>query len=372
MSSRSSVFISGIVAAVIAIVLIGGVVAAGILNTKTASTETSPSGSGTLALLMTDPPTVPNGTTDVYITYSDMAIHLSSASNNTGWHILNVKGEIDLMQIINVSQTIASVNVQNGVFNALAFNITSATIKFDNKNYSAYLVYKEHNLFVRIPGGITITEGETSAAVIDLTPTVLLLGDPSNPSFAFIPAARGYTIPAQSIPRVGHIMDVGNQSWFLTNQPHFEITQATLTQDSVSISVTNTGGVSLDFTLPAVTSAALAVTANLPRTLPALASISEFFLVYPNTTLVPIRTSNNVGLAQMIAGAGYRLPPHATVTFEYSGPITIGLVKGVANLPSQQIIPGARYLISITSSDRLAQTVVDATSSTGTTTTTTS
>ena len=372
MSSRSSVFISGAVAAVIAIVLIGGVVAAGVLNTRTASTDITPSGSGTLALLMTDPPTVPNGTSAVYITYTDMAIHLSSASNNTGWHILNVKGQIDLMQIINVSQTIASVNIQNGIFDALAFNITSATITFDNKNYSAYLVYKEHNLFIRISGGITITKGETSAAVIDLTPTVLLLGDPSDPSFAFIPAARGYTIPAQSIPHVGQIADVSNQSWFLTNQPRFEIMQASITPESLSISVKNTGDVSLDFTLAAVTSVALSATAHLPRTLPAVASISEFFVVYPNTTLVPIRTSGYVELAQMVAGAGYRLPPHATVTFQYSGPITIGLVRGATNLPYQQIIPGDRYLISVTSSDKLAQTVVFATSSVVASTSTTS
>jgi hypothetical protein len=355
---------SGAIAAVIAIVLIGAVVAAGVLNTRTTQTVTTPSGSGTLALLMTDPPTVPNGTSGVYITYNDLAIHLSSAGNNSGWHLLDVSGQIDLMNIINVSQTIASVKVQNGVFNALEFNITSSTVTFDGANYSAYLVYREHTLFVPIAGGISIVNGQTSAAVIDLTPTVLLLGDPSSPTFAFIPAARGFSIPAQSISqtRVGETIDVHNQTWYKYNQPKFEISQAALTPTSLSITVTNTGNVSLDFTLAAVTSA-ISSSGGF-KALPAVASISEFFVVYPNTTLVPIKTSNDLTLAQMISGAGYRLPPAASVTFKYSGPVTIGIVQAKAAQPIQQIIPGNRYLITITSSDKLAQTLVIASSTT--------
>ena len=79
MSSKSSIFMSGAIAAIIAIVLIGGVLATGILSTKTTTTVspvTSVSGSGTLAVLLTDPPTVPNGTTAVYVTYSGLAVHI--------------------------------------------------------------------------------------------------------------------------------------------------------------------------------------------------------------------------------------------------------------------------------------------------------
>jgi hypothetical protein len=356
---------SGVVAAIIAIVLIGAVVASGILNTKTATftgTTSGAAGSGTLALLMTDPPTVPNGTSAVYISYSDMAIHLSSAGNDTGWHLLDVKGQIDLMTLINASQTIASVNVQNGIFNALEFNITSATVTFENLNYSAYLVYQHHTLFVPISGGISIINGQTSAAVIDLTPTVLLLGDPSQPAFAFIPAARGYTIPAQAITsiRVGETVDLRNQTTFRNNQPHFEITGTYLTPTSLSITVTNTGNVSLDFTLAAVTStvASAAVTATGVKVLPSIASISEFFVVHSNTTLGPIGTTNDVAVAQMLSGAGYRLPPAASVTFKYTGLLAIGALSGTSS--THQIIPGNRYLISITSSDKLAQTIATA------------
>jgi len=152
MSSRSNVFMSGAIAAIIAIVLIGGIVTTGILNTKSTNTLTLASGSGTLAVLLTDPPTVPDGTTAVFITYSGLAIHVADAGNKSGWHVLNAQGKIDLMSIINVSQTIASENIQSGNFNALAFNITSATVTFNDANYSAYLVYQDHTLFVYLEG----------------------------------------------------------------------------------------------------------------------------------------------------------------------------------------------------------------------------
>jgi len=360
MSSRSNVLMSGAIAAIIAIVLIGGIVTTGILNTKSTntSTQTSVSGSGTLAVLLTDPPTVPNGTTAVFITYSGLAIHVSDAGNKSGWHVLNAQGKIDLMSIINVSQTIASANIQSGNFNALAFNITSATVTFNGANYSAYLVYQDHTLFVPIPGGISITNGQSAAAVIDLTPTILLLGDPSNPTFAFIPAARGYTIPAQSIPqRVGQIGNVNNQSWYRNNQPKFEITGATLTPTSLSITVANTGNVSLDFTLAAVTSL-ISLQGGLKSTLPSIASISEFFVIYRNTSMIPITTYSQSALTHAISSGGYTLPPSASVTFKYSNPIAIGIVQGANRQPVQQIVPGRGYLISITSSDKLAQTIV--------------
>jgi hypothetical protein len=360
---------SGAVAAIIAIVLIGGVLATGILSSKTTTTvspvTTSVSGSGTLAVLLTDPPTVPNGTTAVYATYSGLAVHIAGAGNNSGWHVLNAQGSINLMSIINVSRTIASANVQSGRFDALAFNITSATVTFLGKNYSAYLVYEDHTLVVPVVGGITINNGQTSAAVIDLTPTILLLGDPATPAFAFIPAARGYTIPAQSIPQtklqqVGQNESVSNQTWYQNDQPKFEITGVVLTPISLSITVANTGNVSLDFTLTAVTSLATPG-GGLKPTLPSVASISEFFVVYPNTSLVPITTDDHASITSAISDGGYNLPPSASVTFKYSGQIAIGIVQGASKEAVQTIVPGARYVISLTSSDRLAQTEVLAT-----------
>ena len=72
-------------------------------------------------------------------------------------------------------------------------------------------------------------------------------------------------------------------------------------------------------------------------------------------------------------GAGYVLSPHATVTFSYSGNITIGLLQPnesnqgsghggmMGQLPSQ-IIPGQQYVITVrTVGGLLAESAIIAT-----------
>ncbi|MDG7000066.1 MAG: DUF4382 domain-containing protein [Nitrososphaerota archaeon] len=381
MSSTRSVMVSGLVAAIIAIALIGSVIGAGLLNTRTTissstssyttlssssvstshsstSTATQPStGGGTLAVLMTDPPTIPNGTSAVYITYSNLAIHVSGAGNNSGWHPINSQGQIDLMGIINATQTIASANIQSGTFNAMEFNISSAIVTFNGVNYTAGLVYQEHMLYVPIVGGITIVDGQTSAAVLDLTPTVLLLGTPANPSFAFIPSARAYTIPAQSISthslKVGDREDVRDQAWFqnIMKNNKFEISSVKLTPTSVAVTVTNTGSSSMMFRMVAVTSLA-SVSGGRISNLAALASISEIFVVYPNATLAPLATSKQQ-MGEMILAGGYLLPPQASVTFNYTGIIQTGMYQQSA----QAVQIGGRYVVTVIANGFLAESL---------------
>src|SRR5579872_277586 len=103
MSSKNKALVSGAIAAVIAIALISGLVLTpGLLpksttlsSTTTSGGSTQRSGSGTLAVLMTDPPTVPDGTTAVYINYSDVQVHVSQDGNNSGWTDLQSSGTIN-------------------------------------------------------------------------------------------------------------------------------------------------------------------------------------------------------------------------------------------------------------------------------------
>ncbi len=368
MSTRNNIVMSGVAAAIVALALIAAVIGSGTLLTRaphneslgtSSLTEAQASGTGTLAVLMTDPPTVPNGTTHVYATYNSMQIHLTNDGNNTGWQRISASGQLDLMSMINVTQTVALVNIRSGTFNAIEFNITSAIVTYQGQNYSAYLIYRDHALFVPIIGGITISEGQTSAALIDLTPTVLLLGDPANASFAFIPEAHGYTIPAQSVPRnqiqrVGETASIVNQTLVGNYQPKFIISKLTVSTTSLTVTVTNTGNIPLDFKLAAITG--LSTTQGGSRaSLPGIASISEFFVVYPNTTLVPIVTSNRVDILKLVSNAGYILPAHASVNFSFSGTVTLGVVQGTYPHPVQQLVVGQKYLITVSTISKLAQ-----------------
>lgn len=375
MSSQRSVLVAGLVAVLLAAALIGATLASGILFTKN-TTEisttlpqisglTSPTGTkqGSLAVLMTDPPTVPDGVSQVYINYTNLAIHVGNAPNDSGWANLNYSGSIDLMSIINVTQTIALANVSAGVFNGIAFNVSSALVTYQNANYSADLVYQNHYLVAWIAGGISIVQGQLSAAVIDLTPTILLLGTPTSPTFAFIPSARAYTIPAQSFAagslRVGNRMNIEGQQWWrdIENNAHFEIVGLELSPNSLNLTVTNTGNTSLVFQLAAV-SATTSIQGGPFRSIGAMMAISEIFSIERNASINPITNFDVHSMYATSEGSGYVLSPHATVTFSYSGNITIGLLQpdeasngnghgDMKGQPPSQIISGQQYVITI-------------------------
>jgi len=408
MSSNRSLVFSAVIAAVIAIALVSGVVAIGVLNTTESTSssventsavssvesnssvqvgqasqsitstkiQTTPSSvvgqTGSLAVLMTDPPTVPAGVTSVIINYSNLAIHVSSAGNETGWHALNVQGQIDLMSVINSTQTVAEADITSGNFNALAFNVTSAIVTFHGVNYSADLVYQEHMLFVPIVGGINITDGQASAAVIDLTPTVLLLGNLTDPTFAFIPSARAYTIPAQSVGslhlQVGDRDEIQNASWWvrILHGSKFEITGITLTPSSLSFNISNSGNSTLVFRIADLSSTTSPAGGNIPvSNLASTLSISEVFVIEHNSTLVPITAVGNGIADKLIDSAGYALPISASVSMRYSGNITLGAAQmqttTTRHLQTQKIIPGQKYVLTLIGNGLVAQAIVTAT-----------
>jgi len=319
---------------------------------------------------MTDPPTVPDGTTAVYINYSSIQVHVSQDGNYSGWIDLNTSGEINLMSIINSTQTIAATNISSGVFNALRFNVTSAVVTFNGKNYTADLVYQEHTLFVPIPGGITISNGKTTGAVIDMTPTVLLLGDPSNPTFAFMPMARGYTLPAQSVTNHPHKGDRDDYQGKIAEQvqdmTHFEITSAALTQNSLSITVKNDGGATVDFHMVGLTSTSTESGGWAPNVaLGSVSKTSEFFVIAPNGSMIPLNTATKQQTVQILALAGFTVSPGVSQTFTYNGPITIGalaLLQG--QTPTHDLTFGQKYIITILGSNEHAQIAVTAGGST--------
>lgn len=409
MSSSRSLVISAVSAAIIAIVLVSGVVAIGVLNTThsttaavnpipssstsqsngSSQTGSAPGGvstissssaspppqtqtagsSGNVAVLMTDPPTVPDGVTAVYITFENMRIHVSSAGNYTGWHVLNLQGEIDLMSVINSTQTVAAANITSGDFNALAFNVTSALVTFQGQNYTADLVYQEHTLFVPIQGGINVTNGQSAAAVIDVSPTVLLLGNLTDPTFAFIPAATGYTIPAQSVStlqlKVGERDNITNASWWVTivKQSKFQITGVSLTPTSLSFNVTNVGNYPVDLKIADVFSRTSVSGGNIPLSdFSQLLMQSEVFVLQRNGTMAAVTVVGNGAVEHLIDSAGYILPVGRSVTFTYSGNVTIGVaITSISKHASTQAVePGGLYVLSVSGSGMVAQTAVSA------------
>src|SRR5579884_3689268 len=107
MSAKRNIALSGAIAAIVAVAFV--IAAIYVLpGTGLLQGSQTQGPSGTLSVMLTDPPTVPQGTTDLYMTYNKVGVHVAEAGNNSGWKVFSQSGTIDLMQTINGSQSIAS------------------------------------------------------------------------------------------------------------------------------------------------------------------------------------------------------------------------------------------------------------------------
>lgn len=198
MKTSSSAILSGIAALAVVAAVLGISTLAGVPTltnpTSNISPVANPGTPGTLTVLLTDPPHVPNGVTGVYVTYTNLAVHVADAGNQSGWTTLSTAGAIDLMSTLNVSQTIAAVQVPTGLYNALRFNVTSATVTLNSKNYTSFVANSE--LFIPIKGGIVVNDSKPSATIIDISPIVMNIGSSSNPEFVIRSAATAYAVPS--------------------------------------------------------------------------------------------------------------------------------------------------------------------------------
>jgi hypothetical protein len=241
MSSKKTIALSAGIAGLIAIALIGAAVfipGAGIFGQSTSSS------SGTLGIQLTDPPTVPPGVTDVYISYSEMAVHVADAGNESGWYQVAPAGEIDLMSVINTSITLGSAKVSSGIYNAVGFNITSATVTVNGHNETAFI--SGNKLIVPLVGGLRVNSGASEGVLIDLSPTVLAVQNGSETAYVLIPSAHGLHLPDSAWRAAEHrgdeIRDLEQQQWYNDDlRGQIAITSASLSADSMSVTVKNTG-----------------------------------------------------------------------------------------------------------------------------------
>ncbi|MGQ9782050.1 MAG: DUF4382 domain-containing protein [Nitrososphaeria archaeon] len=220
-------------------------------HTTTYTTTTVPKEEGVLSILLTDPPTLPEGVTAVYITYNSIAVHAAESNETHGWIKIADEETVNLMSLIDVSQTISSVKMESGKYNMIRFNITSAKITYDGKDYSA--IVRTGNLTVPIIPPIEVKDYEPSATIIDIHPTVFNVGSKLEPEFVISAVAKACPVPENEeqpeMHRVGFRMSLGDKEWWRRLREQFaskiEITSASLSRSSLAVTVKNTGNVNL-------------------------------------------------------------------------------------------------------------------------------
>lgn len=309
--------------------------------------------SGVLSVLLTDPPSVPEGVSAVYVTYSNIAVHVDS-SGDSGWVNIAGAGTIDTLKLVNLSQTISSATIPSLSYNLVAFDISSVRIDFMGTNYSAMV--NSPRLIVPIVGGLKVNSAHAAAALVDMQPTVLNLGDQSNPRFAVSTGAKALQVPegeeTPSMKEVGDRSSLEGRSWLQSFRASHSETLATsgltLTHNSFSFSVTNPGSESLRIRLVVVTPASSG-----ERVAAALGSIANSFIFAVGSDgSLKLQAGASGQVESVLEASGYSLAQGATYQFTYSGVIT-------SLLGSHEISPGTSYNVIVFGSEALGvQTVV--------------
>jgi hypothetical protein len=77
-------------------------------------TSNQTSAAASFVVMLTDPPTVPAGTTILDLTYSNVSLHVTYPNGTADWLSVNASGTVNLFTLINMSQTIASTTIPTG------------------------------------------------------------------------------------------------------------------------------------------------------------------------------------------------------------------------------------------------------------------
>jgi hypothetical protein len=333
---------------------LAGLVLVGVLIFSGSSLGLLGSGSsGILSVLLTDPPSVPEGVAAVYVTYSHIAVHADN-SGDSGWVTIAGAGTIDTLKLVNLSQTISSATIPSLTYNLVAFDISSVKVDFMGKNYSAAV--NSGRLVIPIVGGVRVNSNHAAAALVDIQPTVLNLGDQSNPRFAVSTGARALQVPeseeTHSMNEVGNRSSLEGRSWLQSFRASHSDTLAssglTLTHNSLSFSVTNPGSDSLTIRLVVVTPASSG-----ERVTAALGSIgSSFIFAVAADGSLNLQAGASGQVESVLEASGFSLAGGASHQFTYSGAIT-------SLLGGHGIASGMKYTVIIFGSDALGvQTVL--------------
>ena len=337
------------------------------LNTTTA---TSSAQIGALSILVSDPPHLPANVTALFITYSNMFVHIAGLPGSDGWVQVSSAGTIQLLGTINIGQTVATASIPTGDYNMMRFNVSSAVVTFNNQNYSATV--QRGNLTIHFFSNLTIDASAPSAIVVDVSPFVFNYGTTANPAFVVKPTAVTYIVPKLSVTH--EMQQVGNRYQFFENNTWFwtfrhaysqdiNITSVTLNGSSLDLSIANLSNrtitiYSISITeLHASTStghgnySGMGVGPANSSTMPNSMTGSAVFLVLPNGTLSQLTRTQSSGTPLNISnliwnGTGYDIAKGVTTLLSYNGSIALAL-RMSPNVQPGTIVAGQQYLVSI-------------------------
>jgi hypothetical protein len=133
-----------------------------LLNQTSASTS--------FLVLLTDPPTVPAGTTLLNLTYSDVSLHIAYPNGTTAWLPVNASGTVNLFSLVNMTQTIASTTIPNGsTVDKIQFTIADVDAVVNGATYNVTTL---SNTLVVSAANSEVNQ-TLSGVLVDFNPTLV-------------------------------------------------------------------------------------------------------------------------------------------------------------------------------------------------------
>jgi hypothetical protein len=200
----------GLAAVLVAIVVIAVVLFA---NPLSSVTPGQTSAAASFLVMLTDPPTVPAGTTVLNLTYSDVSLHVVYSDGTAEWLLLNASGTVNLFSLVNVSQTIASTTIPNdSAVDKIQFTIAGVETEV---NGTVYPVTALSSTLVMSVANSQVNQ-TLSGVLVDFNPTLLQIqATDSNGTlvdyYVLVPSATAAFVTSLSREqvKVGTIVELG-------------------------------------------------------------------------------------------------------------------------------------------------------------------
>ena len=159
---------------------------------KTAPSTTSTTSTATFTVALTDPPSVPQGTSALYLNYSEIELITNSSP-----YYAKVSGSVNLLSLINQSKILANFNINKNVkVNQIRFYVSEAKIVINGTSYPVIVP----SSVLKIP-----VTNATTGALIDLRPHIVTAYVGGNETFIMTPVALAVPFnvkgtPGQQVP----------------------------------------------------------------------------------------------------------------------------------------------------------------------------
>ena len=313
--------------------------------------QPSQSGSGSLAIVGTDPPMAPQHLSSANAHYSSVQAHREGSDMSSGWTQVSGSGTLDLMAS-GQGQVMAASQVNAATYDAFRFNVDSVDVVYQGQAYTAAVA--SSTITAMSQSKVQVNSTTTATALVDMRTVIQNAVTTSNPQFVFTANAYATSDPAQAALsislNVGTSVALADQAWFTSFESqtatNVNIVSATIGSGSLAVQLQNSGAA--DGQVQEIIVTPVSVATGVSTYLPASYSGSALFTVAGSGSVQQATSLQ----ASTLSSAGATVASGASSTLAYSGNIALdGTVQS-------GVVSGQQYVITCIGANTYASTTV--------------